>query len=133
MVDVLQLVQDTLDNALGADCVRVYWGQRGEIDPEAKKDEYAIYSQDDDSVLVSADGDIVARTASVAVRLYIEQAKCRTYAGRQAYRSRSVAILNAMSAAGFLCGDGWSEIGDVDDIGFAVFLAIFDYARVEAV
>lgn len=132
-MDVLQLTQTTLDNALSAAGVRVYWGKRGEIDADAKKDEYVVYSQDDDSVLVSADGGTVARTASIAVRLYVEQTKCRTYAGRLAYTERARNIQSAMTAAGFLCPDGWMGIGDVDDIGFAVFLAIFDYARVEDV
>lgn len=133
MTDVLQLVQDTLDGVLSVDKVRVYWGKRGEIDATAKKDEYVIYSQDNDSISVSADGAVIARTASISIRLYIDQATCRTYQGRLAYKMRAETILHAMIDAGFECPNGWVEIGDIDDIGFAVFLAVFDYARVEYV
>lgn len=131
-MDVLELVQTTLDTALSSAAVRVYWGQRGDIDEDANKQEYIVYSQDSDDVLESADGQIVARTASIAVRLYVEQNYCRSYAGRSAWKTRTDAIILAMEAAGFLCAGGWSEIGDVDDVGFSTFLAIFDYARTES-
>ena len=58
-MDVLQLVQSTLDDALETDAVRVYWGQRGEIDEDANRQEYIVYSQDSDDVLESADGGVV--------------------------------------------------------------------------
>lgn len=132
-MDVLQLVQDTLDTALATDGVRVYWGQRGEIDEDANKKEYIVYSQDSDDELESADGGMIARTASIAVRLYVEQNYCRSYAGRTAWKTRTDAILSAMKTAGFLCGGGWSEIGDVDDVGFSTFLAVFEIARTESV
>ncbi|MHC1772949.1 MAG: hypothetical protein AB9907_14710 [Flexilinea sp.] len=131
-MDVLQLVQTTLDDALETDAVRVYWGQRGEIDDDANKQEYIVYTQDSDDVLESADGNVVARTASIAVRLYIDQNRCRSYAGRTAWKTRTDAIISAMESAGFLCAGGWSEIGDVDDVGFSTFLAIFDISRVES-
>lgn len=133
MADVLQLVQTALDTVLAADGVRVYWGRRGEIDSGANKKEYVVYSQDNDSVTESADGGTLARTASIAVRYYIEQNACRTYAGRTSWKTRADVVLQAMTSAGFLCPTGWVEIGDVDDVGFVVFLAIFDYARIEAV
>lgn len=132
MTDVLQLVQSTLDDTLETDAVRVYWGQRGEIDDDANRQEYIVYSLDSDDVMESADGGVVARRASIAVRLYVDQNRCRTYTGRSAWKTRTDAILLAMEAAGFLCAGGWSEIGDVDEVGFSTFLAIFDYARAES-
>lgn len=51
-MDVFQLVQETLDNSpLGSAGVRIYWGRRGDIDPDAKPDEYVIYTQDADAVI----------------------------------------------------------------------------------
>ena len=130
-MDVLQLTQDTLDDLLGSAGVRSYWGQRGEIDSGAKTDEYIVYSQDDDPITESADGETLARTASIAIRYYIDQTVRKTYNGRVAYTERVNSILIAMTNAGFLCPSGWMEIGDIDDVGFTVFLAVFDYARVE--
>lgn len=129
-MDVLQLTQSILGNLFAADGVRAYWGQRGEIDQGAKADEYIIYSQDNDSIFESADGGTLARTASIAVRYYIDQHLRKTHAGRLLYTERVNAILAAMTEAGFLCPNGWMEIGDIDDVGFAVFLAAFDIARI---
>lgn len=132
MTDVLALVQTTLDSLLSVDDVRVFWGRRGD-NSTGSQIEYAIYSLEGDPVSVSADGSIVARTASVSVNYYYEQNACRKAAGRQQSTERMTSILTAMKAAGFLCSGGWSEVGDVDDAGFVTFNAMFDYVHLESV
>lgn len=131
-MDVLQLVQETLDNSpLGSAGVRVYWGRRGDIDPGAKTDEYVIYTQDNDSVTEFADGGVIARTADIAVRYYLALALCRSHAGRRLHTERVNQIHTALIGAGFLCPSGWAELGDIDDVGFAAFLGVYEFARAE--
>ena len=122
MKAVLDLVQTTLDTLLldnNGQGVYSFWGRRFEI--SANESEYIIYSWIDDSAEVSADGDLYYRTATVALQYYVKYAIARTYAGRQATADRMDAIREAMREAGFGCSGGWSEIGDVDDVGFATF------------
>ena len=38
-------------------------------------------------------------------------------------------IREAMREAGFGCSNGWMEIGDVDDVGFATFRSEYDIPR----
>lgn len=126
MEDILNLVQTTLDNLLVGETEAVYsfWGRRAEISND-NETEYVIYSIDDDSAEVSADGELYYRTASIAVLYYIKYSIARTYAGRQTAGSRMDAIREALRSAGFGCSGGWSEIGDVDDVGFATFRSVY--------
>lgn len=132
MVDVLQLVQETLDTSpLGSEGVRVYWGQRGDIDAGANPNEYVIYSQDDDSVSESADGGVLARTASIAVRYYLSAPLARTSSGRRLATKRVNQIHAALDEAGFTLPDGWLELGTLDQADFLEFVGKFEFARVE--
>lgn len=126
MEDILNLVQTTLDNLLVGETEAVYsfWGRRAEISND-NETEYVIYSFDDDSAEVSADGELYYRTASIAVLYYIKYSIARTYAGRQTAGSRMDAIREALRSVGFGCSGGWSEIGDVDDVGFATFRSVY--------
>lgn len=126
MNDVLDLVQTTLDNLLAADGVFSFWGRRAEIDQKAQTAEYVIYSIDDDAAEVSADGNLYFRTASVSLQYYVKYAAARTAAGRRAATARMKAIMKAMRTAGFGCPTGWSEIGDVDGIGYATFRSSYE-------
>ena len=130
MKAVLDLVQTTLDTLLVTEneAVYSYWGRRAEV-TDNKTTEYIIYTIDDDSADVSADGDVMFRSMAVSVRYYVKFNVARTYAGRQKAMDRMDAIREAMRAAGFGCSGGWAEIGDVDEVGFATFLSTYDIPR----
>ena len=130
MKDVLDLVQTTLDTLLitESSAVYSYWGRRAEIANDQAK-EYVIYSIESDDADVSADGDVIYRMMTVALQYYVKYAVARTYAGRQSACDRMDAIREAMRTAGFGCSGGWSEIGDVDDVGFATFRSTYDIPR----
>lgn len=130
MKDILDLVQTTLDAVLIGETEKVYsfWGRRTEVSND-NSSEYVIYSVADDSADVSADGDVMYRSMSVALQYYVKYSVARTYAGRHNAMDRMDAIREAMRAAGFGCTGGWSEIGDVDDVGFATFLSTYDIPR----
>ena len=128
MKDILNLVQETLDALLidsSGNGVHSFWGRRTEITPNDPAKEYIIYSFVDDQAEVSADGALYYRTTSVALQYYCKFSR-RTYAGRQAAADRMDSIMEAMRDAGFGCSNGWSEIGDVDDVGFATFRSIYE-------
>lgn len=129
-MDVLQLVQETLDNSpLGSAGVRVYWGRRGDIDPGAGVNEYIVYVQEDDSVSESADGKILARTATIAVRYYLSIALARTAAGRRQATERVNLIHGSLAMAGFTFPSGWVDLGDIDDADYSVLVGKFEFAR----
>ena len=130
MKDVLDLVQTTLDTLLitESSAVYSYWGRRAEIANDQAK-EYVIYSIESDDADVSADGDVIYRMMTVALQYYVKYSVARTYAGRQSACDRMDAIREAMRTAGFGCSGGWSEIGDVDDVGFATFRSTYDIPR----
>lgn len=126
MKAVLNLVQTTLDTLFAEIGIRCFWGKRAEIDADPAATEYIIYTFTDDNAEVSADGKLYYRTASVSLQYYIKYAVARTYDGRQTATDRMDSIREAMRTAGFGCSGGWSEIGDVDDVGFATFRSTYD-------
>lgn len=130
MKDVLDLIQTTLDSVLitETDTVYSFWGRRAEVSNDNAQ-EYIIYSLSGDSADVSADGDVMYRSMSVDVQYYIKYSIARTYAGRRRAMDRMDSIREALRSAGFGCSGGWSEIGDVDDVGFATFLSTYDIPR----
>lgn len=130
MKDIMDLVQTTLDNLLITETSAVYsfWGRRAEISNE-QASEYIIFGIENDEADVSADGDVMYRMMSVFLQYYVKFGVARTYAGRQNALDRMDAIREAMRAAGFGCSGGWSEIGDVDDVGFATFRSTYDIPR----
>lgn len=133
MKDVLNLVQTTLDTLLGTAGVRVYWGRRAEITTDSNQSEYVIYSLESDQAEVSADGDVLFRMTRVAVQYYSQLRSTRTYTGRQSALDRMESIMQALRAAGFGTAVGWSEIGDVDDVGFSTFRSVYEIPRDAAV
>ena len=128
MKDILNLVQTTLDTLLVTETSAVYsfWGRRAEVDADPQAQEYIIYTFSADNAEVSADGGLMVRTATVALQYYVKYGLARTYAGRQTATERMDAIMEAMRSAGFGCPSGWSEIGDVDDVGFATFRSYYE-------
>jgi len=126
MKDILNLVQITLDELFTDTGIRVFWGRRADIDFDANAPEYVIYSIVDDAAAVSANADLLYRVATIALQYYVKFATARTYTGRQLTTERMEAITKAMRNAGFYCPNGWAEIGDVDNAGFATFRAEFD-------
>ena len=129
MKAVLDLVQTTLDTLLVTEssAVHSFWGRRTEIDANSQATEYVIYSWQDDTAEVSADGKLFYRVATIALQYYVKFSIARTYNGRQTAADRMDAIMEAMRTAGFECSGGWSEVGDVDDVGFATFRSTYDY------
>ena len=128
--DVLDLVQTTLDTLLIGETEKVYsfWGRRAEINNDQAQ-EYIIYTLEDDSADVSADGDVMYRSITVALLYYMKYSVARTYAGRHKAADRMDAIREALRDAGFGCSNGWSEVGDIDDVGFATFRSTYDIPR----
>ena len=131
MKNILDLVQTTLDTLLIGETEQVYsfWGRYAEVDTNPQSNEYVIYAIESDDAEVSADGDVIYRMMTVSLQYYIKYAIARTYAGRQKAADRMDAIREAMRSAGFGCSAGWSEIGDVDDVGFATFRSVYDIPR----
>lgn len=129
MNDILDLVQITLDTLLASEGVYSFWGRRSEVDDSSQAQEYIIYSIDGDPADVSADGDVMYRMMSVALQYYVKFSVARTYAGRKKAAARMDAIREAMRTAGFGCSQGWAEIGDVDEVGFATFRSEYEIPR----
>lgn len=126
MDDILDLVQTTLDDLLSADGVRAFWGRRTDIKGDPTDAEYVIYSIDGDSAMVSADGDLYYREATVSLQYYMKFASGRTYTGRRKATKRMKDMMEVMRSVGFGCSSGWREIGDVDRIGYATFRSEYD-------
>ena len=129
MNDILDLVQTTLDTLLASDNVFTFWGRRADISATGPTPEYVIYAIESDDAEVSADGGLMYRMMTVWVQYYIKYSLARTAAGRKKATDRMDAIREALRAAGFGCSGGWSEIGDIDDVGFATFRATFSIPR----
>lgn len=123
MIDVRALTQLTLDQALGADDVRVYWLRKAETAGE-DPNEYAVYTLDGDPAGVYADDLPLTRGANVAIRYYYRDTMLDTAAGRRTVTERERQIYDALTAAGFTLSNGYFDAGDIDDVGFCT--TVFD-------
>ena len=126
MNKVIDLVQETLDDLLAKDSVRIFWGRRSEIQGEASDAEYVIYDIQYDNAEVSADGNLYYRTMGVSLQYYVKFTTARTYEGRKSALARMQTIMQAMRSVGFGCMSGWVEIGDVDNVGYATFRSVYE-------
>lgn len=121
MDDVLDLVQTTLDGLFYNGEVKTFWGRRADVTGTPNDAEYLIYSLNNDEAMVSADAELYYREASVSLQYYVKYTTGRTTSGRRQALTRMKDMMEAMRSAGFGCSGGWSEIGDVDRIGYATF------------
>ena len=129
MTEILDLVQETLDTLLSSDGVRSFWGRRADIDADPQTSEYIIYDWENDGAEVCADGDCLYRVTRISLNYYMKFNIARTYTGRLASMDRMESVMKAMRSAGFGCSNGWMEIGDVDNVGFATFRSEYDIPR----
>lgn len=130
MNEILDLLQLTLDTLLAESGIYSFWGRRTDVDANPNANEYIIYSIDSDQADISADGDVIYRRMYVSLQYYVKYAIARTFSGRKEVSDRMDAIREAMRKAGFGCPGGWSEIGDVDDVGFATFRSEYEIPRI---
>lgn len=130
-MDISRLVQTTLDNALSASLIKVHEGRRQEIATDSNPREYVVYTIAADSVETHANGSVIARTADIYVNYYINEAIAYKNEGKQQRKEAIGQIMSGMTAAGFECADGFSEVGDVDLAGFSTWGATFSYSREE--
>lgn len=109
-------IQTVLDTALYPD-VLSYWIRKTGPDT----DEYVVYTIDSDEA-TNADDRPLIRNANVAVRYYFKDSLIGTSAGRTKIQNRADAIVSALENSDYSVPYGPQNIGDVDDIGYGVFL-----------
>ena len=109
-------IQTVLDNALYPD-VLSYWLRK--TGPDA--DEYVVYTIDSDEA-TNADDRPLIRNTNIAVRYYFKDSLITTSAGRTKVQNRAGAIIEALENNGYSVPFGAQSIGDIDDIGYGVFL-----------
>lgn len=126
-MDVSELIQETLDAALGGLGIRTYEGRRQ--DGAENEEEFVVYTMTGDSVEASADGETIARTATAAVRYYLTESAAFDYPGRRKRRSRLRLIGSALYAAGFDFPEGWVDVQDDATVGFDCWAGVFEFAR----
>ena len=109
-------IQTVLDNALYPD-VLSYWLRKTGADA----DEYIVYTIDSDEA-TNADDRPLIRNTNIAVRYYFKDSLIGTSAGRTKVQNRASAIISALENNDYSVPYGPQNIGDIDDIGYGVFL-----------
>ena len=109
-------IQTALDTALYPD-VLSYWMRK--TGPDA--DEYVVYTIDSDEA-INADDKPIVRNGNIAIRYYFKDSLIGTSSGRTKVQNRADAIVSALENNGYSVPYGPQNIGDIDDIGYGVFL-----------
>lgn len=109
-------IQTALDTALYPD-VLSYWMRK--TGPDA--DEYVVYTIDSDEA-TNADDKPWVRNANIAIRYYFKDSLIGTATGRAKVQNRISVIIDALEVNGYDVPFGPQNIGDIDDIGYGVFL-----------
>jgi hypothetical protein len=131
MIDVRALVQATLDTALNALGVYVFWQRRVEIAGDSNPNEYIVFTYGGENPEKHADNVPLVERAYITVKYYYRAENTDTYAKRQIIISRENLIKTSLKSAGFHIDVGPFDVGDVDDIGF--YCTVFECSYSEVV
>ncbi len=107
--------------------VNTYYGKKSGS-PNQK--EFIVYTQDSNELDTIATEDIETRNTAITLRYYIKDTEVVTAVGRKKLFDRTNQIMYAMKAAGFLTSSGFSDVGDIEDMGFSTHVATFTFGQV---
>lgn len=131
MIDVITLIQNTLDNALLQIPLHSYWKRRPEIDDEQNPDEYVVYTVDEHEPGDGADGVILIYRSYAVIRYFCRDSWITDAATITIMREHMAIVLDALRDAGFDITTGWQNVGDVDGISFTTFVMTAEFAEVD--
>lgn len=131
MIDIIELTQYTLDNALHEIPIFSYWNRRQEIDEDPNPDEYIVYSATEHEHLAGADGSGLIYKSYVTLRYFVRENWIGDAGKYPLIRQHMDAIRAAMIAGGFDCSSGWQDVGDIDGISFSTWILSAEYAEVD--
>ena len=131
MIDVRALVQTTLDTALNALGVYVFWQRRIEIASDPNPNEYIVFTYGGDGAELYADDSPLVERGYITIKYYYRAEQTETYAKRQIILARETLIKTSLKNAGFNIDVGPFDTGDVDDIGF--YCTVFECSYSEVV
>jgi hypothetical protein len=130
VTDVRDLIQSTLDTALTAAKVYVFWQRKVEIAGDTNPDEYVVYTYEGDEPEIYADNVPLVVDSDATVKYFYRKDKLNSKTGRDGIKSRETGIKSALKAVGFTVS-GPMDVGDVDGIGF--YCSVFDCSYSEVV
>lgn len=131
MIDVITLIQSTLDNALLQIPLHSYWKRRPEIDEDPNPDEYVVYTVDEHEPDDGADGEILIYRSFAVIRYFCRESWITDAEKIAVMREHMAAIRAALKAGGFDVTTGWQDVGDVDGISFETFVLNAEYVEVD--
>jgi hypothetical protein len=129
MTDFRNLTKETLDSAFSEFHVYVSFGKRKVIENDFNSEEYIVFTQSDNTPEEKSCEDEI-RNTQIIVRYYIIDSLLEKKNGRDLLFNRTNLIISAMQGVGFICSNGVSDVGDIDDVGFATFVMMFNYSEV---
>lgn len=157
MIDVIKLVQTTLDGTLcppqyrsnaafnlmvfnaselteedsPADPLRSYWLLRQDLDRDENPDEYIVYSVNVHEPGAGADGVGLIYRSYVTIRYFCKDAWIGDADKYAPIQNRMNQIRQVLKAADFDITSGWQDIGDVDGISYETFVLTAVYTEVD--
>ena len=130
MIDIIQLVQSSLDTELNRIPIRSYWMQRQELDDDQNPDEYIVYTAVEHEPEAGADGKGLIYRSYVTLRYFVRESWIGSGEKYHLIRQHMNAIRTAMIKNDFDCGS-WQNVGDVDGISFTTFILSAQYSEVD--
>ena len=130
MIDVVALIQSSLDTELCRIPIRSYWLQKQELDDDRNPDEYIVYTVDEHDPDAGADGEGLIYTSYATIRYFVRENWIGSSEKYHLIRQHMNAIRAAMIKNGFEIGS-FQNVGDVDGISFTAFVLSARYTEVD--
>ena len=130
MIDVVQLIQSSLDTELNSIPIRSYWLQKQDLDDDRNPDEYIVYTVDEHEPEAGADGEGLIYKSYVTLRYFVRENWIGSSEKYHLIRQHMNVIRFAMLKNGFEIGS-FQNVGDVDGISFATFILSAQYTEVD--
>lgn len=131
MINFQDYLQQTLDTLLYKDGIYSFWQKKQEVTGlEVNQNEFIVYTLILNAQQSYADNKANVLQNTATVRYYYNENYLLSVEKMDIVFNREKSILDAMSKAGFTTVTGFSEVGDVDGIGFYVAVCEFVLSEV---
>ena len=128
MIDIKQLVQTTLDEALYSLNIMTFYQHKLEISPDINPNEYVVYSMSGKTGDFKADDVEIVRDSDIIVRYFYNNDYIKT--NRSRITQIENLILSTMVSAKFVDNSGAFDLGDIDDNGYMATGFLFTFSEV---
>jgi len=125
MINLVPIIQKTMDDAFAADGLYTYWQTKAETSGEV--DEYIVFTLAGQQGEAWSDDIPYITRADATIRYFYRREKISNHRGRTSVMQRTADMWTALNGAGFDCPAGPFDAGDIDGNGYRCTIMEVNY------